>query len=66
MAARHASEAEILLQSLMAPAIAFAKSMQDPEKAKACESLSLVELTSAQVELTTNEWEDAEPERPAA
>jgi hypothetical protein len=44
MAARHAGQAELGLEDLMAPIIAFAQAMQDPIRAAALENLPILEL----------------------
>jgi hypothetical protein len=44
MAARHAGQAELGLEDLMAPVIAFAQAMQDPIRAAAFENLPILEL----------------------
>jgi hypothetical protein len=44
MAARHAGQAELGLEDLMAPIIAFARAMQDPSRAAAVENLPILEL----------------------
>jgi hypothetical protein len=44
MAARHAGQAELGLEDLMAPIIAFARAMEDPIRAAAFENLPMLEL----------------------
>jgi hypothetical protein len=44
MAARHAGQAELSLEDLMAPIIAFVQAMQDPIRAAAFENLPILEL----------------------
>ena len=44
MAARHAGQADLGLEDLMAPIIAFARAMEDPIRAAAFENLAMLEL----------------------
>jgi hypothetical protein len=53
MAARHASQAELSIDSLLRPIVAFAQAMRDPQRREAFENLSAVDLFKLSVSACT-------------
>jgi hypothetical protein len=53
MAQRHASQAELSIDSLLRPIVAFAQSMRDPQRREAFENLNAVDLFKLSVSACT-------------
>lgn len=53
MAARHASQAELSIDSLLRPIVAFAQAMRDPQRREAFENLNAVDLFKLSVSACT-------------